>query len=156
MRFGLLKGLMMAKGKETGLQLVYTLFCDDVRLEVGTKLSLMGVFHQILVQHFPVTLMKFAVVTQWRGEGRHLSEVRILSEDRQQPVVLAEPSPFEIVSGGVANNISFFFNVEFPTPGHYRVQTLIDSHLADEQELSLVLVDPHGMPTPDATSEAVN
>ena len=146
----------MAKGNETGPQLSYTVFCDDVRLEVGNKLSLMGVFHQILVQHFPVTVMKFAVVTQWRGEGRHLSEVRILTDDRQQALVLAEPSPFEIASGGVANNISFFFNVEFPTPGRYHVQTLIDSSLADEQELTLVHVDPNGVPAPDAASEAVN
>ncbi len=146
----------MAKGNETGLRLSYTVFCDDVRLEVGNKLSLMGVFHQIMAQHFPVTVMKFAVVTQWRGDGRHLSEVRILTEDRQQAVVLAEPSPFEIASGGVANNISFFFNVEFPAPGRYHVQTLIDSSLADEQEMTLVLVDPHGAPPPDASSEAVN
>lgn len=146
----------MAKGNETELRLSYTLFCDDVRLEVGNKLSLMGVFHQILVQHFPVTVMKFAVVTQWRGEGRHLSEVRILTDDRQQAVVLAEPSPFEIASGGVANNISFFFNVEFPTPGRYRVQTLIDSSLVDEQDLTLVHVDSNGAPALDTTSEAVN
>ena len=146
----------MAKGNEGGLRLAYTVFCDDVRLEVGNKLSLMGVFHQILVQHFPVTVMKFAVVTQWRGEGRHLSEVRILSGDRQQAVVLAEPSPFEVAAGGVANNISFFFNVEFPAPGRYRVQTLIDSTLADEQELTLLHVGPNGLPAPDATSEAVN
>jgi hypothetical protein len=146
----------MAKGNDRGLQLAYTLFCDDVRLEVGNKLSLMGVFHQIMVQHYPVTVMKFAVVTQWRGEGRHLSEVRILSEDGQRPVVLAEPSPFEVVLGGVANNISFFFNVEFPAPGRYRVQTLIDSTLADEQELTLLHVGPNGLPAPDDTSETVN
>ena len=54
----------MAKGNESGLRLAYTIFCDDVRLEVGNKLSLMGVFHQILVQHVPVTVMKFAVVTR--------------------------------------------------------------------------------------------
>ncbi|HEX8118839.1 MAG TPA: hypothetical protein VF521_16295 [Pyrinomonadaceae bacterium] len=146
----------MAKGNGTGLRLAYTIFCDDVRLEVGNKLSLMGVFHQIYVQHFPVTVMKFAVVTQWRGEGRHLSEVRILTEDGQQAVVLAEPSPFEVAAGGVANNISFFFNVEFPAPGLYRVQTLIDSSLADEQELSLLLLGLGGLAAPDATSEAVN
>jgi Family of unknown function (DUF6941) len=136
------------------LELMYTLFCDDVRLEVGNKLSLMGVFHQIVVQRFPVTLMKFAVVSQWRGEGRHLSEVRILSEDRQRPVMLSEPSPFEIAPGGVANNISFFFNVDFPAPGTYRVQTLVDSNLADEQDLTILLADAG--PRPDATSEAVN
>ncbi|HEX8282161.1 MAG TPA: hypothetical protein VF588_02350 [Pyrinomonadaceae bacterium] len=146
----------MARSDESKLELAYTLFCDDVRLEVGNKLSLMGVFHQVMVQHFPVTVMKFAVVTQWRGQGRHLSEVRILSEDGQRPVVLADPSPFEVAHGGVANNISFFFNVEFPAPGRYRVQTLIDSSLADEQELQLVHVGPNGLPAPDATSEAVN
>src|SRR5215211_3937237 len=147
---------MMAKGNETGPQLSYTVFCDDVRLEVGNKLSLMGVFHQILVQHYPVTVMKFAVVPQWRGEGRHLSEVRILTDDRQRAVVLAEPAPFEVAAGGVANNISFFFNVEFPQPGRYRVQTLIDSTLTDEQELTLLHVDASGAQAPDATSEAVN
>jgi hypothetical protein len=146
----------MENGEEGKLRLAYTVFCDDVRLEVGNKLSLMGVFHQILVQHLPVTVMKFAVVTQWRGHGRHLSEVRILSGDRQQPIVLAEPSPFEVAHGGVANNVSFFFNVEFPAPGLYYVQTLIDSNLADEQELTLVHVDHTGAPVPDETSEAVN
>jgi hypothetical protein len=147
---------MMAKGNSDKLQLAYTIFCDDVRLEVGNKLSLMGVFHQILVQGFPVTVMKFAVVSQWRGEGRHLSEVRILTSDRQQAVVLAEPSPFEVGYGGVANNISFFFNVEFPGPGKYHVQTLLDSTLADEQELTLIHVDASGAPATDDASEAVN
>jgi hypothetical protein len=146
----------MSAEQQTKLELAYTLFCDDVRLEVGNKLSLMGVFHQIAVHQFPVTVLKFAVVTQWRGEGRHLSEVRILSPDRQSAVVLAEPSLFEVAPGGVANNISFFFNVEFPAPGNYRVQTLIDSSLADEQELTLLLVDSAGAPVADTTSEAVN
>jgi hypothetical protein len=136
--------------------LAYTIFCDDVRLEVGNKLSLMGVFHQIMVQQAPVPLMKFAVVSQWRGGGRHLSEVRILTEDRQQPVVIADPAPFEIAPGGVANNISFFFNVNFPAPGRYWVQTLIDSSLADEQELTIVLANPAGPPVADDASDAVN
>ncbi|HYH85665.1 MAG TPA: hypothetical protein VEX60_09285 [Pyrinomonadaceae bacterium] len=142
--------------QSTKLQLAYTICCDDVRLEVGNKLSLMGVFHQIVVQQFPVTLMKFAVVNQWRGGGRHLSEVRILTPDRQQAVVLAEPSPFEIMQGGVANNISFFFNVVFPAPGRYHVQTLVDSTLMDEQELTLLHVDSTGVPVADNTSEAIN
>jgi hypothetical protein len=147
---------MTTQGPTPRLQLVYTICCDDVRLEVGNKLSLMGVFHQIVVQQFPVTLLKFAVVSQWRGEGSHLSEVRILTPDRRRPIVMAEPSPFEVTPGGVANNISFFFNVEFPAPGRYRVQTLIDSTLADEQELTLLQLEASGAPAPDATSEAVN
>src|SRR5437763_10260371 len=147
---------MSTTEQQAKLQLVNTIFCDDVRLEVGNKLSLMGVFHQIVVQQFPVTLLKFAVVSQWRGLGRHLSEVRILTPDRRQAIVLAEPSPFEVAPGGGANNISFFFNVEFPAPGPYRVQTLVDSTLADEQELTLINVDAAGAPVADETSEAVN
>ena len=46
---------METSGQAGKLQLVYTIFCDDVRLEVGNKLSLMGVFHQIVVQHFNPT-----------------------------------------------------------------------------------------------------
>ena len=137
-------------------RLSYTIFCDDVRLEVGNKLSLMGVFREIVVQHFPVTIMKFAVVSQWRGEGRHLSEVRITTDDRQQLLVIADPAPFEVMPGGVANNVSFFFNIVFPAPGRYRVQTLIDSSLADEQELTIVLADPSGAPIANEASDAIN
>jgi hypothetical protein len=36
------------------------------------------------------------------------------------------------------------------------VQTLIDSSLADEQELTIVLVDPAGAPVADEGSDAVN
>jgi len=39
------------------LQLIFTLFCDDVRLEAGNKLSFMGVFQNIMVQQLPVSLI---------------------------------------------------------------------------------------------------
>ena len=115
------------------LKLLYTLFCDDVRLEVGNKLSFMGVFHSIIVQQLPVSVLKLAIVNHWEGQGSYLSEVRILTPDRQQPIVVSQPTRFEIASGGFADNISFFVNVTFPTSGRYVVQTLIDSNLFDEQ-----------------------
>ncbi len=123
--------------KEINLELLYTLFCDDVRLEVGNKLSLMGVFQNIMVQQLPVSLIKFAVVNHWRGEGEYLSEVRILSPDRKQPVVVSQPTRFQIASGGFADNISFFVNVTFPGAGQYWVQTLVNSNLFDEQPLTI-------------------
>jgi hypothetical protein len=119
------------------LQLLYTLFCDDVRLEAGNKLSFMGVFQNIMVQQLPVSLIKFAVVNHWKGQGSYLSEVRILTPDRQQPVVVSQPTRFEIASGGFADNISFFVNVTFPKAGRYVVQTLIDSNLFEEQLLTI-------------------
>src|SRR5690348_12541374 len=119
------------------LQLLYTLFCDDVRLEAGNKLSFMGVFQNMMVQQIPVSLIKFAVVNHWQGTGSYLSEVRILTPDRQQPIVMSQPTPFEITAGGYADNISFFVNVTFPRAGRYVVQTLIDSTLYNEQLLTV-------------------
>lgn len=135
------------------LRLRYTLFCDDVRLEVGNKLSFMGVFHSIIVQQLPVSVLKLAVVNHWEGQGIYLSEVRILTPDRQHPIVVSQPTRFEIASGGFADNISFFVNVTFPTPGRYVVQTLIDSNLYDEQ---LLFVADVGEAELVGMSEAVN
>lgn len=145
--------MAMREEGSSKLELLYTLFCDDVRLEVGNKLSFMGVFQNIMVQQLPVSLIKFAVVNHWRGEGVHLSEVRILTTDRKQPVVVSQPTRFEIAPGGFADNISFFVNVTFPTAGQYWVQTLIDSTLFDEQPL---LVSDGSEPHAETESESVN
>ena len=119
------------------LQLVYTILCDDVRLEAGNKLSFMGIFQNIMVQQLPASLIKFAVVNHWKGQGTYLSEVRILTPDRQGFIVVSQPTSFEINAGGFADNISFFVNVTFPKAGNYFVQTLIDSNLFEEQVLTI-------------------
>jgi len=138
--------------QESKLQLAYTILCDDVRLEIGNKLSYMGVFQSIIVPQLPVWLPKLAVVNHWSGEGGHLSEVRILMPDRQQALVVSQPARFEITHGS-ADNISFFVNVTFPVAGNYIVQTLIDSNLFDEREL---LVSDQLIAPAEETSEAVN
>lgn len=135
------------------LKLLYTLFCDDVRLEAGNKLSFMGVFQNIMVQQLPFPIIKFAVVNHWQGQGSYLSEVRILTPDRQHPIVVSQPTRFEIASGGFADNISFFINVTFPTSGRYVVQTLIDSNLYQEE---LLTVSDVNEPEMLGTSESVN
>jgi hypothetical protein len=127
----------MTTAQNQDLKLVYTIFCDDVRLEAGNKLSLMGVFQNVMVQHLPASLIKFAVVNHWRGQGNYLSEVRILTPDRKEAVVVSQPTNFEIAPGGHADNISFFVNVTFPKSGQYFVQTLINSSLFEEQVLTI-------------------
>ena len=141
----------MESSQDQKIELAYTLFCDDVRLEVGNKLSYMGVFQNIIVPQVPVWLPKLAVVNHWRGAGAHLSEVRILMPDRQQALVVSQPARFEI-SHGSADNISFFVNVTFPIAGEYLVQTLVDSTLFDERVL---VVSDQQLIAPDE-SEAVN
>ncbi len=114
------------------LQLVYTLLCDDVRIEMGNKISLMGVFQNIMVERLPVSLIKFAVVNHWRGAGNHHTEVRILAPDKNNLVVTSQPTHLELAPGGFTDNVSFFVNVVFPNPGTYWVQTLADTVVMEE------------------------
>ena len=145
---------MATTERQGKLELVYTLFCDDVRLEVGNKLSLMGVFENISVPQLPFALIKFAVVNHWHGEGVYQSEVRILTPDRQQFLAASQPTRIEIPPGGFAGNISFFVSLTFPVAGQYWVQTLIDSKLFNEQPL--VVTYAHMEQPADDVSEAVN
>lgn len=144
----------MSTDNQKDLQLVYTLLCDDVRLEMGNKLSFMGVFQNIMVQQLPISLIKFAVINHWRGSGTHLSEVRILTPDKMQPVVVSQPTSFDLSPGGHADNISFFVNVTFPVAGQYWVQTLVDSTLFNE--MPLMVVDAQSQGGEAEFSEAVN
>jgi hypothetical protein len=142
----------MANGN---LQLVYTILCDDVRLEVGNKISLMGIFQNIVVERLPVSVIKFAVVNHWRGEGRHMTEVRILSPDKANLVVTSQPTQIEIPLGGFTDNVSFFVNVVFPVAGVYWVQTLANSVIVEE--LPIIIADAASLSnSPEEISQTVN
>jgi hypothetical protein len=114
------------------LKLVYTLLCDDVRIEMGNKISLMGIFQNIMVEKLPVSLIKFAVINHWRGAGNHETEVRILSPDKSNLVVTSQPTTIELAEGGFTDNVSFFVNVVFPNPGTYWIQTIANAVVLDE------------------------
>ncbi|MBA4122104.1 MAG: hypothetical protein H0X72_06540 [Acidobacteria bacterium] len=139
------------------LQLIYTLLCDDVRLEMGNKISMMGIFQNIMVEKLPISLIKFAVVNHWRGEGQHQTEVRIVSPDKLNMVVASQPTNIELAPGGFTDNVSFFVNVVFQTAGTYWVQTLANSVLLEESPL--VVTDAEtiaGMQATEEISETVN
>jgi hypothetical protein len=138
---------------KSNLSLLYTIMCEDVRIEINHKLSLMGVFYAIQVPQLPVTLLKIAILNHWSGEGQYLSEVRILTPDRIQPVAVSPPSPFEVPANGYADNVTIFANVSFGAPGNYVVQTLINSNVFAEQELTVTEIN---QPQTVVTAETVH
>ena len=147
--------------EERNLQLLYTLLCDDVRIEMGNKISLMGVFQNIMVEKLPVSLIKFAVVNHLEGEGNYNTEVRILSPDKSRVVVTSQPTEVSLVPNSYTDNVSFFVNVVFPSAGTYWVQTLTGADVLEE--LPLIVTDietvnrrsTNGHPV-DEISEIVN
>lgn len=139
------------------LKLVYTMMCDDVRIEMGNKISLMGIFQNIMVEKLPVSLIKFGVVNHWEGVGHHDTEVRILSPNRQNVVVSSQPTTIELAPGGFTDNVSFFVNVVFPDAGTYWVQTLANSVVMQEFPLMVADTESSNMANlPEEISETVN
>jgi hypothetical protein len=132
---------MTGQERSTQLKLHYTILCEDVRLEVGQKLSLIGVFYAIQVPQLPINILKLVILNHWSGGGQYLSEVRILTPDRTQPIAVSQPSAFEIPPGGYADNVTMFANIAFPVAGDYVVQTLINSTLFAEQWLTVMDVN---------------
>jgi hypothetical protein len=141
---------------EHHLRLLYSIFCEDVRLEVGNKLSLMGVFQTMTVQQIPFGMLKMAVVNHWQGAGRYLSEVRVMTPDKEQILAASQPAPIEVAPGGFAGNISFFVNLTFPVPGIYWVQTLVDARLYAEIPLPVMTLDGAEIMPPEEEPEMVN
>src|SRR5215207_6324041 len=135
------------------LTLRYTLLCDDVRIEMGNKISLMGIFQNIMVEKLPISLIKFAVVNHWRGEGNHQTEVRILSPNKNSLVVTSQPTAIELAPGGFTDNVSFFVNVVFPTAGTYWVQTLANTVILEEFPL---IVTDAGTGNPGQAAEEIS
>lgn len=131
----------MAQSKAP-VELVYQILCDDVRLEIGNKLSLMGIFQEMYVQKLPVILPKMAIVNQWRGEGNYFSEVRILSPDRAITIANSPATSFQIPHNGYANNITFFINLQFERAGDYIVQTYLNSQLFTERKITIGQMRP--------------
>jgi len=139
------------------LRLKYTLLCDDVRIEMGNKISLMGIFQNIMVEKLPVSLIKFAVINHWQGSGDHQTEIRILSPDKSNLVVSSQPTTIQLAEGGFTDNVSFFVNVVFPNSGTYWIQTIANTVVLDE--FPLIVTDNENineLRPADEISETIN
>jgi len=125
-----------------GLHTHYTLLCDDVRLEVGNRLSLIGMFHSIVTAQLPISLIKLAVITYWHGQGAGSSEVRVVSPDRSEVIVVSNATPISLTADAFTHNLVVFVNVVLSQEGTYWVQILLDSAVVDEVPFVVVLQQP--------------
>src|SRR5262245_59519660 len=120
-------------------QLVYSLMCDDVRLELGNKLSLMGIFQNVFLPAFPAVLLRFATVNHWIGAGDYQTQVRVIAPDGRE-VAVSAPSNFRVEPEGYADNVTFFANVQLERAGAYSIQTYLDGKLVSDRPLYVGLI----------------
>ena len=120
-------------------QLAYSLLCDDIRLEAGNKLSVMGIFQNIYLQSMPSTILKFALLNHWEGNGEHTTEIKIISPDRRRVIANTAPSTFSLAPGGFADNITIFSNVVFTEEGTHAIQIYLNEIMVREVYLNIVV-----------------
>ncbi len=117
----------------------FTIICDDVRQEVGGKVSLMGLFENIYATRFPATHPRLAVITEWsEGAGEFDIRTRLLSPDRK--TVLRETSS-RVTLNGVNfrhRDVSVHLNIDFKAPGTYWIENLVDGELVNSLPLRVV------------------
>ena len=124
---------------------------------MGNKISLMGIFQNIMVEKLPVSLIKFAVLNHWQGAGDHETEVRILAPDKSGLVVTSQPTTIQLAEGGFTDNVSFFVNVVFPNAGTYWIQTIANAVVIDEVPLMVTdQANLEAMRPAEEVSETVN
>ena len=126
---------------KTKPSLNFTILCDDVRQEMGGKLSLMGLFENIYATKFPAMHPRLAVISEWaEGRGEFDVMMRLLSQDRK--TVLRETSS-KIKLNGVGfrhRDVSVHLNIEFKTPGTYWIENYLDNELVNSIPMKVVQV----------------
>ncbi len=127
--------------ERTRPHLSFTLLCDDVRQEMGGKVSLMGIFENIYSRSFPAVHPRLATINEWTdGTGEFDTTLRILSPDRK--IIIRETmTRLKLTNAGSKHrDISIHLNVEFKNPGTYWIENYLDGILVNSIPLNVLLI----------------
>lgn len=97
------------------------LFCEDIRQEVGGRVSLMGVLgSKLLVQGFPLGFPKLCLFIEW-GEitGKVNVTLNIVPPAGVEIPKVRPSAPIQGQAGLVARSMIVLNNFAFPAAGNY-------------------------------------
>jgi len=113
--------------------------CDDVRRELGGKLSIMGLFQEMTASKFPAVHPRFYVVIFiYGGQGTCKISISI------QPPSKKPPDPKwdrEITLGGDNQKhveVVALSSVSFPEKGKYAIQIACDGQTLEATDLEIL------------------
>ncbi len=118
--------------------LVYAHICDDVRFEIGGKISLMGLFSSVFAMNFPARHPRLVVVAAWQGAaGKFKSEIEIARPGGQKPTKIGE-TEFELKNETQTHShVAIHVNLLLESPGTYSVQVLLDGEFVKSLPLKV-------------------
>jgi hypothetical protein len=127
--------------EKTRPHLNFTLLCDDVRQEIGGKISLMGIFENIYATSFPAIHPRLAIMNEWAdGLGEFEATLRILTPDRKT-ILRESVTRLKLADARFKHrDISIHLNIEFKEPGTYWIENYLDGLLINSIPLNVMLV----------------
>ena len=119
--------------------LQFSVLCDDLRREDNGKFILIGLFEAIAGSQFPLVYASLCVVNRWcNGEGKFQQRLRIVSSTNET-LVETEDTPIELPATlSNVTSVSVFRNTQFPVPGRYWVEVLLDGDLKQRYPLTVL------------------
>jgi len=132
-----------------------SLLCEDVRPEANGNFILVGVLGLVRVPQLPVTAFKLCVFNRWTaGLGQFMETVRLVAPDQTTGLRKGQVKFTLQDASHHATNVTVFPQVEFPAPGIYYVEVLVDDVMKIRFPLPVVVVQPpHGATQPPAKPE---
>jgi hypothetical protein len=111
--------------------LQFSVLCDDVRREDNGKFMLLGLFEAISAQKFPALHHSMFIANQWvKGEGAFDQEIFIINSRDKSVIFKTDKQHFELPGIDAHHTlISRFANLEFPEPGKYWIEIVLDGKL---------------------------
>ncbi|GAB4411100.1 MAG: hypothetical protein OHK0032_06940 [Thermodesulfovibrionales bacterium] len=127
--------------EKTRPNLNFTLLCDDVRQEIGGKISLMGIFEEIYSTRFPAVHPRLAIMNEWAdGIGEFDATLRILTPDRKA-VIRENVTRLRLTDTRYRHrDVSIHLNIEFKEPGTYWIENYLDGILINSVPLNVIQV----------------
>ena len=127
--------------EKTRPNLNFTLLCDDVRQEMGGKISLMGIFDNLYAQNFPAMHPRLVIINESSEvAGEFGTTLRILAPDRKS--ILRENNARLKMAAPAQKHrdVSVHMNIEFREPGTYWIESYLDGMLVSTLPLNVVQI----------------
>ncbi|HAR63729.1 MAG: hypothetical protein DKM50_03640 [Candidatus Margulisiibacteriota bacterium] len=123
------------------LKMLYAFICDDVRHELGGKMTYVGQTEVLQVQKFPVIFPKICVVYSCMGEkGKYKVSSRVTEKDSQSIVIQIPEHDIEIISlEQKIREVIQIHNLKIEKPGNYLVEVFYNGELLTDFYFNVAL-----------------
>ena len=122
-------------------------FCEDVRTEISSQQTLIGVFGVIPAHVLPIGFFKLCLWTRWcGGTGQFTEKSLILGCDDEQPIAQSELQFSLPGLDSYVTNVHVLGGVQFQQYGIYHVEIRLDNELKMRFPLPVVRVQQPGAP----------